>query len=322
MTIPTNTYTTYTVKGMKEDFRDFISNISPTDTVFQNMVGSTSVHNKYFQWQIDTLRAPAANAKIEADAYAADAAVPTAEVGNTQQISWVNFIVSGSNDATGKYGRGKEVAYQLIKVTKELKRDMEFNLVGNVAAVAGNTTTARKTSGLECWFTTNVSRGAGGSSGGFTAAPGAAAPTDGTARNISESLISAVLLSAYNAGGSPNTLMVPPKHKQYLSTVLTGGNTRMVDADEKKLYAAVDVYDSDFGQIKIVPNRFQRYTAGSVNGAAFLLDADLWKIAYLRPIQVDDAPVAADVAAWKVVKAEYGLMSINEAGSGIVADLS
>jgi PHD/YefM family antitoxin component YafN of YafNO toxin-antitoxin module len=52
--------------------------------------------------------------------------------------------VSGTNDAVTAAGRNNELAYQVAKSAKELKRDMETALLSNVAAAAGNATTCKK----------------------------------------------------------------------------------------------------------------------------------------------------------------------------------
>ena len=62
-------------------------------------------------------------------------------------------------------GRDSEMALQLAKSSKALKRDMETALTQNVARNAGNASTARKLGGLETWISTNVSRGAGSPAG-------------------------------------------------------------------------------------------------------------------------------------------------------------
>lgn len=44
-----NTYTVYEVIGKKEDVSDIITNISPTTTPFQSMIGKENVSNVLFQ---------------------------------------------------------------------------------------------------------------------------------------------------------------------------------------------------------------------------------------------------------------------------------
>ena len=126
-------------------------------------------------------------------------------------------MVSGTQEAVDKAGRKSELSYQIAKRAKELKRDMEFILTGNQASVVGSSSVARTTGSVEAWLTSNVSRGAGGVSGGFSAGIVGAA-TDGTQRAYTEALLKNVIQSCWANGGDPATIIVGPKNKAIGST--------------------------------------------------------------------------------------------------------
>jgi hypothetical protein len=107
--------------------------------------------------------------------------------------------------------------------------------------------------------------------------------------------------------------MVGATQKQTVST-FTGNATRFDKSEDAKLYAAISVYVSDFGDIKVVPNRFQR------NRTAFLLQSDLWQVNYLREFQVEQLAQTGD-AQKRLLVVEYGLQSNEEAASGAIRDL-
>jgi hypothetical protein len=314
MAIITNTFLTYSSIGNREDLKDFIANISPTDCPFSNTIGKATAEATFFEWQTDALAAAStSNAQIEGDDSSFAAVTPTVRLGNRCQISNKTIIVSRTEDKITKAGRTSELAYQITKQTKELKRDIEAILTQNQASVTGNSTTARKTGSLEAWITTNKNRGSGGSGGGFSGGTVSAA-TDGTQRTFTESLLKDVAQQVYSSGGDADLLMVGPAQKQVVST-FTGNNTRMQDTSDGKLATAIKVYESDFGDLKIVTNRFQR------NRTAFVLQSDMWQIAWLDPIKLDDLAKTGD-AMKKLIVGEYGLLSRNEAASGVIADLS
>jgi hypothetical protein len=314
MTRPTNTFSTFEAIGNREHLKDFIANISPTDTPFTKLASKTDAEAVYFEWQTDALAAPnTSNAQVEADDITAAAVTPSVRVGNRTQISNASVVISRTQESVRKAGRSSELAYQITKKTKELKRDIEAILTQNQASAAGNSTTARKTGSLEAWFSTNVSRGSGGSSGGFSAGAVTAA-TDGTQRAFTESLLKSVAQTVYSAGGDADTLMVGPAQKQVVST-FTGNNTRTQDTSEGTLSTAIKIYESDFGDLKIVTNRFQR------NRTAFVLQSDMWQVAWLDAIRIDDLAKTGD-SMKKLLVCEYGLMSRNEAASGVIADLA
>ena len=140
------------------------------------------------------------------------------------------------------------------------------------------------------------------------------APVDGTQRALTEALIKTTLNSIWTAGGSPDTMMVGGTQKQLFSS-FTGGGTQFGNLDDKTLIAAIDVYVSDFGTLKIVPNRFQRART------AFILEMEKWKVAYFRPFQTEDLAKTGDSDAKHII-VEYALESCNEAASGAVRDLT
>src|SRR5262245_25252607 len=126
---------------------------------------------------------------------------------------------------------------------------MEAILVGtNQAKVTGNDTTARKTASVLSWIKSNTSKGATGADP--SAADGTGARTDGTQRAFTEANLKTVLQSIWNAGGKPDMIMVGGFNKQAFSS-FTGRATPIEDVGSKKIVAAVDVYESDFGRLKV-----------------------------------------------------------------------
>lgn len=313
MTRPTGTFSTFEAIGIREDLKDFIANVSPKDVPFQNMAGRAKAYNTFVEWQTDSFAAAStSNAQVEADDYTASAPSATTRIGNRTQISAKEIIISGTLEATNRAGRAGEMAYYLTKQTYELRRDMEAILTQNQSSTSGNTTTARKLGSLEPMITTNTSIN-GDTGGGFSAGQWTLI-TDGTQRAFTETLLKSVVQSVYTSGGDPDYLMVGASQKQVVSG-FTGNATRMDKSEDKKLYTSVDVYVSDFGEFRVIPNRFQR------NRTAFLLQSDMWQIAYLRPVQVVDLAKTGD-ATKKLITVEYTLMGKNEAASGVIRSLT
>lgn len=315
MTIPTNTQTTYPTIGNREDLADEVYRIDPTDTPFMSGCEVETATFTNHEWQLQSLAAAGANAQLEGDTMAANAFTATVRRGNILQISWKVPEVSETQQAVDHAGVGNEFDYQKMLKGLELKRDMETILAGsNTAKNAGNTTTARLTASVLSWIKTNTSKGAGGSDP--AAADGTGTRTDGTQRAFTEPLLKTVLAAQWIAGGKPDTVMTGAFNKQVFST-FTGRATPMEQTSSKKIVASVTAYDSDFGLLDIVPNRFSR--ARDV----LVLQMNLWAIAYLRGRKFAATPLAkvAD-ADWAKIVSEYALVARNEAASGIVADLT
>lgn len=313
MAIVANTFQTYQAIGRREDLSNTIYNISPTDVPFMSMIGRSKATNTLAEWQTDALDAAAANAQVEGDEYAFTAVTPTVRLGNYTQISRKTVIVSGSQQAGNNAGRDSEMALQLAKSSKALKRDMEKALTGNVAKAAGNASTARKLGGMETWISTNVSRGSGSPAG--SGAGGGAAPVDaGTARAMTETLLKAVIQSTYSSGGDPSVLMVGPFNKGVVSG-FAGRSTARQNIAKDAIQAAAHLYASDFGELKVIPNRFQR------EKSAFVIDPEYWSTAYYRDFKQEEVAKTGD-AIKRALIVEYTLIAKNQAASGIVADLT
>lgn len=310
MTAPTNTFQTYQAIGNREDLIDMIYNVAPTETPFLSGIKRTKATAVKHEWQTDTLDAAANNKQIEGDDTAAAAATPTVRLDNYCQISKKVYIVSGTQEAVNKAGRKSEIAYQRSKKQQEIKRDMEFALLQNSTYAVGDATTARQLRGVLGWVFTNDDFGAGGAS----PAPSTnTAQTDGTQRAFLESQLKNVLQLVWAEGGDPTVLMVGAFNKQAVSG-FTGGSTVMNDAGKERI-AAFDVYRSDFGTLKVVPNRFQR------TRDAFVLDMDYWKLATLRDFENEELAKTGDARKFHIVN-EYTLQACNEKASGAIRDLT
>ena len=312
----TGTYSVYDAKGLREDLSDIIYSISPTETPFMSGIGKEKATAVLHEWQTDSLASAVANnAQIEGDEIGFSAPSATTRVNNRTQISRKSVIVTGTLDSVSKAGRNNELAYQISKASKELKRDMESSLCANNSPVVGDDSTARELAGLAGWIQQNNDAGAGGANGQVSGAdvPGTAR-TDGTQRAFTESQLKSVIKKCWDEGGDPSMVMLGSFNKQVLSG-FTGGSTRFDPAENKRLVAAVDVYESDFGAMTVVPNRFQR--ARDV----FVLQPDMFATAFLRDFQLMDLAKTGD-ATKQALLAEYTLVSKNEKASGAIFDVT
>lgn len=316
MALPSNTFTTYDSIGNREDLTDDIYRVAPTETPFTSSVqnaGRAKAVNHEWQTQ-DLAPASTSNAVLEGDDATTDATTPTVRLGNICQISDKVARVTGTQQAIDKAGRDNELSYQVALKKLELKRDMESILLNNQAKVAGDGSTARKLAGIESWIKTNTSKGTAGGAADPSAADGTGTRTDGTQRAFTETQLKTVLQSIWTNGGSPDTIMVGGFNKQVMST-FTGRSTPTEDAKSKKIVAAVDVYESDFGALKIVPNRFMRARS------ALILQMDMWALAFLRNMKEVDLAKTGDSERKQIIT-EWTLEARNEKASGGVFDLT
>jgi hypothetical protein len=288
-------FKTYDATAIREDLSDVIYDISPTDTPFMSSIaGKGSVSNTLFEWQTEALASAVINNYHVEGADAGTAATTvTARVTNQTQISKKVVEVSGSHEAVNNAGKKSELAHQLAKASKELKRDMEGSLLANNAAAAGNATTARETRGAAHWITTNVTD----------------AGVSGTHAAMVEADILAAAEAVWTAGGEASTILLGATNKK-LITAMSGraDAIRSVSDNNTTIQNAVDVYVSDFGTYNIVMDRF------CDQDVVYFLDHDMWSVDYLRDFQTVDIARAGD-GEKKMLLVEYGLRCGNEAAN-------
>ena len=289
-------FKTYDANAIREDLSDVIYDISPTDTPFMSSIaGKGSVSNTLFEWQTDALAAAVINNyHVEGAAAGTAATTATTRLTNQTQISKKVVEVTGTHETVNNAGKKSEMAHQLAKASKEIKRDMEGSLLADNAAAAGNASTARETRGAANFITTNVTD----------------AGTSGTHAAIVEADVLAVAESTWNAGGEPSTILLGATNKK-LITAMSGraDAIRSVSDNNTTIQNAVDVYVSDFGTFNIQLDRF------CDQDVVYFLDHDMWSVDYLRDFQTVDIAKEGD-SEKKMLLVEYGLRCGNEAANG------
>jgi len=316
MAQPTGTFSSYDAAGNREDLIDNIFDVSPVETPMLSAIKKTKATNRIHEHQIDVLAAAAANAAIEGNDQSGSAPAATTRINNYTQILTKSVIVSGTQESINSAGRSSEVGYQSGRRMQEMKKDMEFamldngvaNGVGNVK-VTGDDTTAREMATLSTYLTTNTSFGVGGSAGGL----GATLVTTGTDRDLTSAILDSILSLAYTNGGDPKMLLVSATNKGVVSDFTTGGATRYVTTDDKKLTTSIDVYVGDFHTLQVTPCR------QLVGDNVYAIDPEYLAIAELRGMEMKDLAKTGD-SIQKQITWEATLEVCNEAAHGMICD--
>jgi hypothetical protein len=317
MAIVTNTFTTFDAKGIREDLSNIITNIAPEETPYMSNVGRESISNSLFEWQTDTLATAAANKQLEGDDVTSfDSVTATVRLQNYAQISRKTIVLSATEETVNKAGRRSELAYQIAKRSAELKRDQEFSMLNGAVAAAGNTTTARGTASLQAFIKTNYDMQTNGANPSYTTVP-TGARSDGNVRTFTETILKNVIQQVWTSGGTPKILMTGPVNKQRVSGFSGIASSRFnIDGGARPatIIGAADIYVSDFGNVQVVPNRFQR------ERDAFVIDPDYAKVTMLRPYQQVELAKTGD-AEKRMLIVEWGHKVLAENAHGIAADL-
>jgi hypothetical protein len=312
MPVPANTLQTYQSTNNAENVTEIVMNIDPIDTPLLTLAKKTTAEATYTQWPIEALATvDTNNANIEGDDASIDVSTTPTLVGNWTQLMDKTASVTTTQEAIKRYGVKNEMAKQMAKKSKELKRDMETTAFLNQARVVGLAGTAQRMRALPSWLTTNVSRGATGANGSATTAA-----TDGTQRAFSETLLRTLIATTItNADELPSVLFAGPANRANVSSQLSGNSTRFYEVKSGELNASISVYRSDYGPLKIVMDRFQR------ERDMFLINPDYIAIRTLEPMQTQDLATTG-LTKKKQIWTNWTLEVSNEKAHAVLADLN
>jgi hypothetical protein len=319
MAVPNNTIQTMTRVGNREDLSDIIYAIDPTETPFVSAIGRTKASAVYTEWQTDKLAdANADNKQVQGADLANENRAATKRMGNYTQIMTKVVGTSSTQRAVKSAGRADEHSYQMAKAGKEIKRDFEKRFAGNYAAVPPDDDTAGEAAGALAFITTNTSRandGADPTLSGTTAGYPNAAATNGTTRVVTEDMLKTVIQSAWNEGGSPSMAIMGGLIKQKAASFSGLAESRRDTGNKKiRIIAGADVYVSDFGEVRFVPDRY------CSTRDVLVVDPEYWSIATLDPLK--RTPLAkTGLADREALYVEHTLRCHNERASGVVADV-
>lgn len=330
MAVHANTIETYDSGSMlKRDLSDFYKIISPEETPFQQAIGtSDEASQPHVEWTLVALAAPDDNNRVVEgdDAPAVDPANLSTPIGNYTQISDKRVKASHTSEASEGHSQNiHKLTKQMALKMRELKRDMEVMLLSNVAANPGSSGVARVAAGMPAWLRTNTIAGVGGAdptlSGGTTGYPNVAAVA-GTPVALTEGAFNDAIAEAWTAGGNPTVAFVTAGNKRLISDTFTASATRYKDTVDKTIVNAVDIYDSDFGEVTIVPNRFQpTLNPSGANNSHYVLfcDPDFASVVFLEGMRqkpLAETGHSKDRLLW----CEYTLKVDNEAAHSIIRD--
>jgi hypothetical protein len=313
MAQPADTFSSYDAVGNREDLSDIIYDISPTETPFLSKIPRTKATGTKHEWQKDSLTAASStNFVIEGDDATTDSTSATTRLFNYRAISDKVARVTGTQEAVSKAGRRSEMAYQMEKRMKELKRDVEKILLENNAYVAGNDTTAAECAGAQAWIKTNTSIASDATA---SAGNGSDAHTDGTARALTESMLETVLASAWTEGGNPTLGICNAFQKRKVAT-FSGSSTKQSDGNSKKVVNSVDIYVDPLGnEVKFVPCR------QAPTDVVYAFDPEYVAFSVLRDFSTTELAKTGD-SVRKQILVEYTLEMRNEAAHVGIYDLT
>lgn len=331
--------TTAQLGAAKEDLLDQIINIDPFDTPWVSQAPKTTAKHVFHQWMTDTLGTAATTATaVEGDdwTYASGNGAPSRQF-NITNILRQDIGATETQRAIDTAGFADLYAYELQKATKKLAIKLEKLVLSSVATATGTESTPRVMKTLQSFIATNTAYAGTNSLGRIGGTAGASASgTAASAGLLTSGDFNDMLMAIYVSGGNPEQVYVSPKVKRQISAFsIAGGSAetpmnRTIAASDKKLISSIDFYDTDFGIIQIVLDRWvpeatntstASNSALDVTGVAFFLQRSMNRLAWLRPMTHQFIGKRGDSVAGIVV-GEVTLEVLNEKANGIIKSIN
>ena len=313
-------------KGKREDLADFISLVDAKDTPVTSMIPKgNKPGNTLLQWQADNMPTAVSTGSVDGADVSGYENLNSgrAVLSNYVQVFQRAIRVSPlSVDVSIVAGLRDELAGMVAKGIKTLKRDMELTVCSdNAAQIDAGGTTPYLTKALGVW----IANAAGSVAIIPTAylTPTTSINTTATA-SFAETDAQGVLTSIYSETGQMKTYdtVVGPTLKRAFSNLLYTANvsgaantfasirTLNRDAFSDTISSSVDMFEGDFGSLRLHPTLFN---VDAFRG--YVLDMDLLELRYTSLPQVTELPDAGGGPA-RLIKAVAGLVCKNPLGLG------
>lgn len=309
-----NSFATFNSSRVREQLMDKIWNVSVSETPTLALIGKEKIDGVYVEELNDSFAAGASNKVEQGNIPTIAATTDVVRYGNRTQISEKSGAVTGTHERVGKAGGASEYDRQVSKKMVELKKDVEFGVLQNTTAIAAAAGVAGQARGFIGFLKTNTSRGSGGANPDGVANT---APTDGTQRTFTETLLKDVMKLMFD-NGSPDMdslyALIPSAQRTVFDTFLAG-QTRFDKAEDKILTATLEEYIGPFGRVKAVNARHIR------SREVIILNKDYAALGVLRPMRDTKLAKRGDADEF-MVNTEWTLLMHNEKAHGIVADLT
>ena len=284
------------------------------ETPFYTACAKAKASNTLHEWQTDALRSSGDNAHIEGDDTIAEARTSTTRLTNRTQIFKNAVVIPGTDVGLNKAGRAREMAYQVLRIAKEQKLDIEKAMFANQAKVAGDATTARRMAGVPAWLTTNTNFQSGSSGADPTGDGSNARTDDGTPTAFSQTKFDAVMQAIWVAGGKPDSVYLSA-FQMNVALGFTGNNNQRsnITAEAEKVIKHMSVYVTPWGTVEFKPTRENR------GRDVFIMQDDMWAVGVLRATKNEELAKTGDNEKRQVVT-ELTLVCRNEKSSGGIYD--
>jgi hypothetical protein len=250
----------YDDAAVKEDLADVFNNLSPIDTQLVSGLGSTKATQRFHEVVIKTLGAVKTNAYIEGADASYQALTNPTRLSNFTQILREAYDVTDSEREADQAGFEDRFDLEKAEALMEVKNDLELAVLrGSLASGTGSA--ARQMDGIKNCLSLVTSQ---------------------SGVSLTEEILNDYLQLVWD---NTNRQVDEVYGAMYIKRKISGftaGSTKNIEADDKRLVNAIDVYQADAANmVKLFPHRHMTIS-GDTNYDILGIVSDLHKIAYFR----------------------------------------
>jgi hypothetical protein len=252
---PTGKTNTGSAVSNREDLSSELTILAPEDTPLLTLCPKIKASGTFYEWTVDSLSAPVTTGIAEGSDVTAftNQFQKRGRLGNYVQIHRDDFLVSGLQQAVTSVGPAN-VAQAEAKSMRQLKRNIEATIASNnEMSVENGAGTPYATRGLGKWLQVAAQD--------VNPVPvDYRTPAGSIKTSLSETDFNNLIGSIFNVNGEMNSLTliagsaVRRAVSGFTRTSGATGNTYQVtqDSTTKKITLSVELYDTDFGIIKVM----------------------------------------------------------------------
>ena len=267
--------------AVREDLLDLLTNLSPKQTQLVTGLGTSTCKSIRHEWLVDTLNAVKTNAQLEGQAITYHNLTNPSRLSNYTQIFKQGYKVSDTERSVDEAGFEDRYNYEKTKALALIKNDMEYALVRG-SMVSGSGSGARQLRGIKASLSL------------ITAQSGV---------SLTETALNDYLQLVWdNTSTEVNAIYCDMYMKRKISG-FTAGSTKNINADDRRLVNAVDVYEADAAKmVKLFAHRYVSISGTDTNHGLIAINEDMFKIAYLRkPFTKEEDGTGADYSGGNII---------------------
>ena len=312
-------------KNIREDLGNVIFNVTPFMTPFTSGISQARATADTHEWLTDTYEdAIDTNARVEAGLPQTSTAGTTrVRLGNFIQIADKTVTVTKKAEFMDRAGiPGKEMAYQLMKLGKELQMDIEKQTLGCYGDVStkfqGTNADAGVSGAFGSYLVTNQEANGGTDNPGNAAGVGDGSTVPviaGANTQIDQALMDSLLDGVWDNSGDINSakIMASAGTVSSLRNTLSGmaenvdSNLNANSTSGGNIISRVAVYVSQFGPIAVVPNKHMPAKT------LYVVDYSTWGLAFAGGKKIHSTDIATQTSAeQKLLECYYTLEARSE----------